>query len=186
MADLAGVGFTVNARAALGIADTSDAGQDPNRIPVAGTIVLKTTLAGPTTYLPDDTILLLPKVTCEFDEAGNLRPPADGVSLPIDPDGNLVLVSPQAEELLDREWTWTAEFIPVEGAGWSTFIISEITGAPGETVKLTTRMPTRPTGVIRQALVYLVDDLTDPLPAGVVPGDLLLETPTMTLGKVVA
>lgn len=186
MADLNTVGFKVDASAATGLADSSDSGDSPDFAPSIGKVTFTPTLVGPTTFLPDQRILSVSKVVCELDSAGRLRPPANGVEPPISSDGMLTLISPQSPDLLDQGWTWTARFEPIEWQTWNAFTISKITGAPGETVVLTTAMSTSPSGQVRQALVFLVDDFDDPIPAGAVPGDLLLETPTMTLGKVVA
>lgn len=186
MADLNTIGFKVDARAVSGLADSVDPGEAPDLAPAVGRVTFTPSLAGPTTFLPEDTILMISKVVCELDGFGRLRPPSDGVAGPIDSDGILTLISPQSPDLYDQGWTWTARFEAIEWQAWPTFTISKITGAPGETVVLNTKLPTTPSGAVRQALVYLVDDFDDPIPAGAVPGDLILETPTMTLGKVVA
>jgi hypothetical protein len=187
MADLNTIGFRVDARVIAGIADSSDEGTAPDMLPAAATITFKPSLTGPTTFLPDQSLLPVLKVVCELDQAGDLRPPANGFSLPIDAAGNLILISPQSPDLLDQGWKWSATFEPGAGQQWEAFIINDITGPPGDTVRLTTAFPTiAPTGT-KQALVYEVETFEPPLPPGVRPGiDYLLRTSDMTLGKVVA
>lgn len=182
MADLNTIGMRVDARMAVITADSNDAGENPDKRSAVAKVTFTSTLAGPTTYLPDSTIVAVSKVVCELDSNGQLRPPEDGVGSAIVENGNVILVSPQDPGLLDQGWSWTARFVPTFEQGWNAFTITGITGAPGETVVITTALPTTPSGTVRQALVYLVDDRDD-LPAGVEVGDLILEVPTMTLGR---
>jgi len=159
----------VTAQAMLGVADSSDAGDDPDLVPSVGTVVFTPSITGPTTLLSTQQILSLGKVTAELDAQGRLRPPVDGVSAPPSvAGGNLSLIGPKSAELLDTGWTWGATFKPANGQTWAQFTVSGITGNPGETVALTTMFPTTATQAVKQALVYFLDTppTADTLPTG--------------------
>lgn len=176
----------VDAHNLFGVADSSDPGDDPDLLAAVGTVVFTSSLGAPTTMLSTQSILSFGQVVCIIDEAGNLRPPLDGaLAPPYDVAGELKLICPRSTDLLDRNWTWQAEFRPAQGQTWRGFTIKGITGDPGETIVLTTKLPTTVAPAVRQATVFFVDDF-DPaapvVPDGFTAGaDLIWRTSDNTI-----
>lgn len=160
----------IDAHAVVAYADSSDSDSTPDEKPAIGTVILSPSIEGPTTIISEQTIVTLGTIICTLDAQGNLQPPADGIgTAPSGTPGVVAVVCPQSPDLLEQNWTWSAEFRPATGQGWRGFTISNITGAPGETVRLTTKLPTSLTPAVRQAAVFFVEDFDPNAP--VVPDD---------------
>lgn len=179
----AGVGsFRIEGRVLRGIADTvDDLDTTVEGVALNAYVTFTPTLNKPTTVLPSGDVLLVSEVRAEVDQHGYIRPPADGHDADyFDSAGSLWLISPDSAALLDNGWSWNAHFYPKEGEDFKEFVIHNISGAPNESVVLTTSSIAGGPGW-SQVIFYEVTTLAQPWPSGYRPGiDYLLlvsETP---------
>jgi len=177
--------ITIDARNMFGVADSTDPDPNPDLLPAVGTVAFTSSLKAPTTILSTQTILSLGTVIATIDGSGTLRPPVDGQTASGFDADELRLICPNSPDLLDVGWTWTASFRPQQGQTWQAFTISGITGNPGDTVTLTTLLPTSVKPATQQIIVYDVDGFDDNnpvVPAGYRDGvDWILDPTNMTI-----
>lgn len=173
----AGVGsFRIEGRVLRGIADSvEDVDTAAEGVSLNAYVTFTPTLNKPTTLLPDGDVILISEVRAEVDQNGYIRPPADGHdSEYFDSAGSLWLISPDSPGLLDQGWSWKAHFYPKEGEDFKEFVIHNISGAPNESVTLTTASVDGGPGW-SQVIFYEVTTLDQPWPSGYRPGiDYLL------------
>jgi hypothetical protein len=176
-----GVGsFKIDGRVLRGIADTvEDVDTKSEGVALNAIVTFVPTITKPTTVLPDGIVLYVSEVKAVVDQQGYIRPPADGQKSDyFDAAGNLWLISPSSPGLLDQGWTWTAHFRPQNGESFAEFTVSGISGAPGESVVLTTSSISGSAGWT-QVVFYEVTTLAEPWPSGYRVGiDYLLLTTT--------
>lgn len=174
-----GVGsFKIVGRVMRGIADTvDDVDTDVEGVALNAFVTFKPSLKKPTTVLPDGIVLFVSEVQAEVDQHGYVRPPANGYnSQYFDTAGDLWLIAPSSDNLLDQGWSWSAHFRPKDGESFPEFVIDGISGAPDEEVTLTTASINGGAGWT-QVIFYEVATLAEPWPSGYRPGiDYLLLT----------
>lgn len=182
MADLPGdIGYlTVSGKASLGLADSNDAGEQPDRV-AATAIVTFTPLLGTQDVIvavADDEIVMPQPIKCTLDSTGRLVPPADGVGAAPDPSAPkyVQLIAPNQASLNYTGWSWRATFAPIAPQNWNPFS-RVFTGAPGDTVSLAQLTATTPSPGVLSALIFEVATTAEPFPAGYRVGVDLLLTP---------
>lgn len=186
MADLPGsIGYlTVTARGVRALADSNDAGNQPDMAVAVATVTFVPYLQGQVlTSLTDDMFVFPETIKCVLDSNGRLVPPTDGISANPDPAGptQLQLIAPQQASLNFTGWSWIAKFAPI-GQGWDPFQRS-FTGAPGDVISLAQVITSNPSPGALQALVYSVATTSEPFPEGYRVGVDLLLTPDNKLWR---
>lgn len=123
--------LTVSAKGILGMADSSDAGPNPDFLPVTGTITFVPEVTGVVRLVSTGRFFAVAPVTCTFDGDGELS---------YDGGKSVRLIAPQWSELANTSWKWTATVSPGFGQSWDSFVV-QFTGAPGSVINLASLLP---------------------------------------------
>ena len=118
--------LTVTAAGIFGMADSSDAGGDPDYIPVVGTVTISSTLSKPLYIAATGQFLAVSSVTAILDSDGELS--YDGIK-------TVRIIAPQWAGLSNTAWKWEATVKPGAGQSWGAFTV-QFTGHPGDVVNL--------------------------------------------------
>lgn len=172
MADLpASVGWmTVDASVILGLADTSDAGEEPDAVAAIGSVLFTPPPEAAQLWVYDPgQILLLQQV------AGVLT--ADGI---VTSDGvPIQLVAPVQDAISVQWWKWSAKFTPDASQSWQSFTTTFL-GSPGDTVKIGNPIFDPPVAPVSVRPVIIVPTVPTMRPAGAIVGDLVYAEDTAT------
>lgn len=172
--------LTVTGRAVLGLADSNDAGGQPDQVAATATVTFTPVLGNVDSLVAvSDDLLVLPQaITCTLRSDGRLVPPSDGVKAPPDPDAEpeVHLIAPNQASLSYTGWSWQASFAPIQPQSWNPFR-RVFSGAPGDTISLAQLVATTPSAGVLSALIYEVPTTDEPFPSGYRVGVDLLLTP---------
>lgn len=153
-----------------GLADSSDAGTQPDYAPNVGTVTFDAIdergqlLTRPIAVPSEGLLMTVRGIPAGLDSAGRIVAPMNGQSgsdAQVTP--GIYLIAPNQGALALVGWRWRATASPSPGQGWAPFTVI-FSGEPGDEIDLSAASLVASTATLVQQPVVWTLDSTDPLP----------------------